>query len=117
MKLLERLFGSRYNKDIPYSYHASYRIFDNSDELTSDWVGTTFCAVCNHLRKIGVQPANVTIYECYAGSRVAMPKESYADEDGEWLLQDSLCQAHVRYGSPGAFEDCKFNDRDKLRVI
>ncbi|MBK6286393.1 MAG: hypothetical protein IPJ33_11115 [Gammaproteobacteria bacterium] len=117
MKLLERLFGSRYNKDIPYTYHASYRIFEDPEELTRDWFGDTFCSVCNHLRSIGVQPASVTIYECYAGSEVEMPKASYADEKGEWMVQESLCEAHVRYGSPGAFEDCKFSDRDKTKVI
>ncbi len=117
MKLLERLFGSKYNKDIPYTYHARYRIFEDSEELTRDWFGGTFCSVCNHLRGIGVKPASVTIFECYTGSDVEMPKESYTDEAGEWLLQDNLCQAHIRYGSEGAFDDCKFSDRDKLKII
>lgn len=117
MKLLERVFGSKYNKDIPYTYRASYQIFEDSEELTIDWFGDTFCSVCNHLRTNDVEPASVTIYECYAGSDVEMPKESYTAEDGEWLLQDSLCQAHTRYGSAGAFENCNFSDRDKNKVV
>lgn len=117
MKLLERLFGSRYNTDIPYTYHATYRIFEDSEDLTRDWFGGTFCSVCNHLRSIGIEPAAVTIYECYSGNEVEMPRESYTDENGGWLLQESLCEAHIRYGAPGVFDDCKFSDRDKLKVF
>ena len=117
MKLTERLFGSKYNKDIPYTYHARYRVFEDSDELTRDWFGDTFCSVCNYLRKRGVPPASVTIYECYTGTNVEMPRDSYTDDNGDWLKQDNLCHAHIRYGSEGAFNNCKFGDRDKFKVI
>lgn len=117
MKLLERTLGSRYNKDIPYTYHASYRIFEDSEELTRDWFGGTFCSVCNHLRSIGMQPADVTIYECFSGTDTKMPAAAYTDENGDWLQQDGLCQAHIRYGTPGTVENCKFGDRDKHKVV
>ena len=117
MKLYERLLGSKYNKDIPYTYHAKYQVIEGSDELTKDWFGDTFCSVCNHLRDNDVQPASVTIYECYAGNDVEMPQDSYTDDNGGWLLQDSLCHAHIRYGSEGSYKDCKFGDRDKCKVI
>jgi len=117
MKLRERMFGSKYNRDIPYIYHAKYQVFEGSDELTRDWFGDTFCSVCNHLRKQDVQPASITIYECFAGNDVAMPRSAYTNDDGEWLLQDDLCRAHVRYGSEGSFKHCKFSDRDKTKVI
>jgi len=117
MKLLERLFGSRYNRDIPYTYHACYRIFEDSEELTRDWFGDTFCSVCNHLRSRGIRPESVTIYECYAGSRVEMPAESYTDGSGEWLPQEGLCRAHIRYGSEGSYGNCSFDDRDRHKVI
>ncbi|HDY82675.1 MAG TPA: hypothetical protein ENH48_06935 [Halieaceae bacterium] len=117
MKLYERLFGSKYNEDIPYTYHAKYQVIEGSDELTKDWFGDTFCSVCNHLRDNDVQPASVTIYECYAGNDVEMPQDSYTDDNGGWLLQDSLCHAHIRYGSEGSYKDCKFGDRDKCKVI
>jgi len=116
MKMGELLFGSKYNKDIPFAYHAQYQVFEGSEELTKDWFGDTFCSVCNHLRKQGVQPTSITIYECYAGNDVEMPNDSYTDGNGKWLLQDDLCHAHVRYGSEGAFDNCKFSDRDKHKV-
>lgn len=64
MKILERLLGSKYNADIPYTYHAQYQVFEGSGEITRDWFGETFCSVCNHLRESGVPPSHVTIYEC-----------------------------------------------------
>jgi hypothetical protein len=116
MKILERLFGSKYDKSIPYTYHGKYQVFEDSDDVTKDWFGDTFCSVCNHLREIGVQPASVAIFECYNGKSVKMPSDSYTDENGEWFLQDNLCEAHVRYGSEGAYNDCKFSDRDKNKI-
>ncbi|MBT4518771.1 MAG: hypothetical protein HOC23_02095 [Halieaceae bacterium] len=117
MKLFERLFGSKYNTDIPFTYHAQYQVFEGSDDLTKDWFGDTFCSVCNYLRKAGVEPENVTIYECFSGTDVEMPLDSYADDNGQWRMQDELCHAHIRYGSKGAFNNCKFNDRDRKKVI
>jgi hypothetical protein len=111
------MFGSKYNKDLPYTYRATYQIFEDSDEFTRYWFGDTFCSVCNHLRNSAVRPVGVTIYECYTGGDVEMPKESYTDKNGEWLLRDNLCHAHIRYGSAGAFDNCKFIDRDKYKVI
>jgi hypothetical protein len=117
MKISERIFGSKYNKSIPYTYHARYQVLEDSDELTIDWFGDTFCSVCNHLRKSDVQPADVTIYECYSGADVEMPRDSYTDDHGDWLRQVELCHAHIRYGSEGTFDNCKFSDRNKYKVL
>ncbi len=116
MKITEWLFGSKYNKKLPYTYHAKYQILNDCDELSKDWFGDTFCSVCNYLRKNNVQTKDVTIYECYMGKDVEMPKEAYTCIKGEWLQQDELCQAHARYGAKGSYFNCKFGDRDRTKV-
>jgi hypothetical protein len=112
MNILTKLFGSKYDKKIPYTYHAKRYVFDKDEDITIDWVSDTICGLCNFLKKKKEDPSEIVIYECFNGKEVELPKEFYCNGN-KWKPKKELCCAHQRYGSAGKAGDCKFNDRNQ----
>lgn len=113
MPILEKLFGSKYDKKLPYTYHAKKTI---ASGIERDWFGDVFCQLCKHLRQDGESPDDIAIYECFSNKEVVMPKAAYMNSDGDWLLGADLCAAHTRYGRPGSLDGCGFVDRKSGKI-
>lgn len=116
MSVFERLFGSKYDKNLPYAYQAKKQVVEGYDDITHDWFSDSLCALCNHLRKLGEEPKSIVIYECFRGCDKELAKEAYACSDGKWLEKRNLCMAHCRFGTVKSSSNCGFLDRDLKTV-
>jgi hypothetical protein len=116
MNILQKLFGSKYNKDLPYTYHAKRQVFQGDDDITVDWVSDTICGLCNYLKKKKEDPTEITIYECFQGKEKELPKDLYINSNSKWRPKKELCSMHQRYGSAGTSDKCEFQDRSKKTI-
>ncbi len=115
--MLGKLTKSRYNKDIPYVFHAKQQVIAGSDDLVRDWFGETLCSLCNHLNADGIEPDSVSIYECFGDEDVELPKQAYMGCNGQWLKEEGLCEGHQCHGSTVSKTNCGFRDRDMVNVV
>lgn len=114
--IMETLFGSKYNKKLPYTYEAvSVIVPDDNDPVLRHWHSDTICGLCSHLKSINEDPAEIIIYEVFDNKETIIPANVFM-ENGDWLSKEELCNAHIRYGSVGNEFNCGFKDRNP-RVI
>ncbi|MBV1959271.1 MAG: hypothetical protein KUG53_00930 [Pseudomonadales bacterium] len=114
MGLLERVFGSKYNKRLPYTFEARINVLEDDTSLQKYVYADSFCALTNGLKKRRQDPEQVEIYEIFQGREGKIPKHCYLSEEGCWeprmKLCDSLCS---RYRDPSVVPECEFSDRDR----
>ena len=112
-----KLTKSRYNKDIPYVFHAKQQVVAGCDDLVRDWFGETLCSLCNRLKEEEIDPNSVSIFECFDSADVEMPKQAYMSCDGKWREEQGLCEGHQCHGSTVSKANCGFRDRDMVNVV
>jgi hypothetical protein len=121
MNILTNFLKSRYDRTIPYTYHAKRQVFQGDDEITIDWISDTLCGLCNFLKKKKEDPTEIIIYECFHDNKkhinkeVVIPPEVYCNEN-KWKPKKELCAAHQRYGTPGSEGDCKFMNKNQKTI-
>jgi len=110
MHILHRLFGSRYDKTIPYGYEAVIKNDIPELELDTFFLGPTICELVKYMKKNTVEPDRVKIFELFNDREKELPREMYLDDD-QWLNRTNLCKITKRYGEEECFPKCRFQDR------
>lgn len=114
MGTVERILGprSKYDRSLPYTYEARFRVFADGEELDSCFADT-ICGLVEHLHRRGKRPGEVTILEIYQQRETPLDIGLLTTPDGEWLFKPAICQALERH-YPGhiAETSCSFQDRD-----
>ena len=112
MNFLTKMFGSKYDKKIPYTYQAVVNVVEDDNSIQISYFADRICAPTNFLKKQQITPDTVTIFETYSGKETLIPKEFYMTEDGKWFPKVKLCQPMTgRYGEPKDEHTCQFRDR------
>ncbi len=114
MNFLTKMFGSKYNKTVPYTYQAVIQVVedDDDDSIRIAYFADRICSLTNFLKKQQIVPDTVTIFETYDGKETVVPKELYMTEDSKWLPKTELCHPMTsRYGEPKDEHTCQFRDR------
>jgi hypothetical protein len=113
MNFLTKLFGSKYDKKIPYTYQAVINVVEDDDPVQVSYLADKICTLTNFLKKRQVDPETVTICEVYNGKETPIPKDCYMTEDGKWFPKTKLCQPMTsRYGEAKTEFTCQFRDRN-----
>jgi hypothetical protein len=107
------MFGSKYDKKIPYAYQAIINIVEDDDSIQVSYLADKICTLSNFLKKRQVAPETITIFEVYDGKETLIPKDCYTTEDGKWFPKTKLCYPMTsRYGEPKDEQTCQFRDRN-----
>jgi len=113
MNLLTKVLGSKYDRNIPYSYQAIINVVADDDSIQVSYLADKICTLTNYLRKCQVTPESITIFEVYEGKETLIPKDCYTSEDGKWSPRAKLCAPMTsRYGEPNDELTCQFRDRN-----
>ncbi len=112
MSLLIRMLGSKYDKDLPYTYEAVVNVLEDDDSMQVSYFADTICGLTDALARRRKNPRSVAIFEIFQGDKTLVPKTCYLSEDGEWLPRSALCHPMTtRYGEPSNEGNCPFCDR------
>ncbi len=112
MNFLMKIFGSKYNKTVPYTYQAVVKVVEDDDSIQIVYFADRICSLTNFLKKQQISPDTVTIYETYDGKETMVPEELYMNKEGKWLPKKDLCHPMTgRYGEPKDEHNCQFRDR------
>ncbi|MDM8561080.1 hypothetical protein [Candidatus Parabeggiatoa sp. HSG14] len=112
MNFLTKMFGSKYEKKIPYTYQAVVNVVADDDSIQISYLADRICTLTNFLKKQHIAPDSVTIFEVYNGKETLISKELYMSEEGIWLPKTNLCHPMTsRYGEPKDEHTCQFRDR------
>lgn len=115
MNIFKTVFGppSKYDKKIPYTYEARYRIIDGLDDYNS-YFSDTICGLISHLQRVGHNPGVIEILEIYMDREVRIPTDLYASDAQNWRDGNDLCQSFKRiYPQHIGNESCTFSDRSQ----
>jgi len=113
MNFLTKMFGSKYDKKIPYSYQAIIKVVEDDDSIQISYLADKICTLTNFLKKRQVAPETITVFEVYNGKETLIPKDCYMTEEGEWFPKTKLCSPMTsRYGEPKDAQTCQFRDRN-----
>jgi hypothetical protein len=113
MNFFTKMFGSKYDQKIPYSYQAIIKVVEDDDSIQISYLADKICTLTNFLKKRQVAPETITIFEVYNGEETLIPKDCYMTEEGEWFPKTKLCSPMTsRYGEPKNDQTCQFRDRN-----
>ncbi len=113
MNFLTKRLGSKYDKDIPYTYQAIINVVEDDDSIQVSYLADKICTLTNFLKKRHITPETVTLFEIFNGKETLISKECYMTEDGQWFSKSQLCQPMTgRYGEPKNEHNCQFRDRN-----
>ena len=113
MNFLTKLFGSKYDKDIPYTYQAVIKAIEDDDSVQISYMADKICTLTNFLKKRQITPDTVTIYEVFNGEETLIAKDCYMTKDGNWFTKTMLCNPMTsRYGDAKTEHNCQFRDRN-----
>jgi hypothetical protein len=112
MGLLTRMLGSKYDKNLPYTYEAVVNVLEDDDSMQVCYFADTICGLTDDLARRRENPRSVAIFEIFQGKKTLIPQTCYLSEDGEWLPRSALCCPMTsRYGEPSHEGNCPFRDR------
>ncbi len=110
---LAKLFGSKYDKKIPYTYQAIINVVEDEDSIKVSYLADKICTLTNFLKKRQVDPKTVTVFEVYNGKETLVPQDCYMTEEGKWFPKTKLCSPMTsRYGEAKDEHTCQFRDRN-----
>ncbi|MCK5716464.1 MAG: hypothetical protein KAH77_03165 [Thiomargarita sp.] len=113
MNILPKIFGSKYDKTIPYTYEAIVNIMEDDDAIKISYMADKICTLINLLKKRQVDPKTVTMFEIYNGKDTLIPADCYMTEDDKWFPKTKLCRPMTsRYGEAKTDQNCQFRDRN-----
>ncbi|RLA20349.1 MAG: hypothetical protein DRQ61_02205 [Gammaproteobacteria bacterium] len=114
MGFLEKNFGSKYNRRLPYTFEARINVLEDDETLQTHLYADSFCALTNRLKKQLQDPKQVEIYEVFHDREGKVPEESYMSDEGRWEPRMKLCSSLCgRYRDPDVEPECEFGDRER----